>query len=523
MVKKTMKNTVGEATKYISRAKSIKKLQISLKDFRRLCILKGVYPREPPKKLFKTGKTYYHKKDINYIMHEKILQKFREQKAWAKKLQKLKARKDEMRVKKLLKDKPTYTLNHLIKERYPTFIDALRDLDDPLCLISLFSCFAAHKSLGVKRNIVEKCIRLQREFNLYIIKSRSLEKVFVSIKGIYYQAQIEGQKITWIQPFQLPAELPVEVDYKVMLTFLEFYEILVKFVNFKLFSNLGIKYPITINQSIEDQSYFSYSSFVLETKDSQQTLEQVEQENLKYQIDDKFAKDDNIQILQNGNSNDKKDLFTNCVFFLSTEVPRLSLEFVILAFGGKVSWSGCESFPITQDDPQITHFITDRNPKFLKFLKNREYVQPQWIYDSVNNAVLLPVAEYGPGKSLPSHLSPFVEYNDTEYKPQRQKDIEKLKGIEVQEEDEDNDIQVKNDDDDDEEEEDFEPNQKTIVNSQQLGSNDEDDEEDEDQEISEDKEESKEQDSEIQEVQVEVDQSEEENEYDHQKALKKKL
>ena len=35
-----------------------------------------------------------------------------------------------------------------------------------------------------------------------------------------------------------------DVDYKVMGTFLEFYQGLVKFVNYKLFSDAGLQYPI---------------------------------------------------------------------------------------------------------------------------------------------------------------------------------------------------------------------------------------------------------------------------------------
>jgi pescadillo protein len=38
-----------------------------------------------------------------------------------------------------------------------------------------------------------------------------------------------------------------------------------------------------------------------------------------------------------------KNLFKKLKFFLSREVPRYSLEFVILAFGGEIYWDGDDS------------------------------------------------------------------------------------------------------------------------------------------------------------------------------------
>ena len=49
--------------------------------------------------------------------------------------------------------------------------------------------------------------------------------------GIYYQAEVQGQTVTWLVPHATSQVLPPDVDYKVMLTFLEFYQTLLKWMS----------------------------------------------------------------------------------------------------------------------------------------------------------------------------------------------------------------------------------------------------------------------------------------------------
>mmetsp|Transcript_46332 Transcript_46332/g.53694 ORF Transcript_46332/g.53694 Transcript_46332/m.53694 type:complete len:539 (+) Transcript_46332:19-1635(+) len=455
MGRKIKKGVKGEVSQYITRSKAIRKLQVSLKDFRRLCILKGIYPREPKKKFEGNTKTYYHVKDINFLAHDQLLDKFREIATTLRKHRKALRKDDKDKAQRIKENIPKYTLNHVIKERYPTFVDALRDLDDPLSLMNLFAAFPAHHLHGIPSHKVQMAIRLSREFNYYVIKSHSLRKVFLSIKGIYYQAEAQGQAITWITPYFFTQKMPIDLDYKVMITFLEFYEALMKFVNFKLYKSIGLAYPPKVDVDLVNAQAFSYKAMIADNlhTDIEQKMQSLDDQ--KYQISKEFEQDQEVKKINEKYQTSGSTLFKKLVFFLNREVPKYSLEFVIQAFGGEVLW---DTDDVNIDDERITHVVTDRDPSQLKMNKNKEYVQPQWVYDSVNNKILLPVQEYAPGKILPPHLSPFVDSKEEGgYKPQRQKDLEKLKGEMEPEEDED--LEEGKDGDMEEEEEDEEETQ----------------------------------------------------------------
>lgn len=88
------------------------------KNCRRLSILKGIFPREPKKKFKGNNHTYYHVKDVAFLQHEPLLDKFRDIRAYQKKIKKAEAKKNADLATLLRTREPTYKLDRLVRERF---------------------------------------------------------------------------------------------------------------------------------------------------------------------------------------------------------------------------------------------------------------------------------------------------------------------------------------------------------------------------------------------------------------------
>merc|ERR1712038_2076721 len=429
MVKRLFKHESGAATQFISRRRARKKLQLSLADFRRLCILKGIYPHEPKnKKKVNKGstapRTFYFAKDINFLAHEPLIEKFRAHKATIKKLKRHTGRRDFVQAEKTRNTLEDYNVDHIVLERYPNFTDALRDLDDALSLVCLFATFP--QSRKVHTSTIQLCERLRNEWFHYIIESKSIKKAFISIKGIYIQANVLGENITWVLPHSRAYTPPSDVDFRVMSTFTEFYTSLIGFTLFQLYKREDLVYPpqcliesekdIGLEKSKNEEKIKSLIYGLV--KSGEKNVEKEGEINLEEQKLEENLDDDNEERKKLEEDEEKqKNLFKGLVFYFNREVPSEYFILVVRCLGGKVV--------LDEDDKEITHQIVDRPGLEMKHGAKRSYLQPQWVFDSVNAGLLMPVSRYLPGAELPAHLSPFVKH-DGSYKPPERLEIEAL-------------------------------------------------------------------------------------------------
>lgn len=464
MSREKKKGTSGNAKAFITRAKALKKLQVSLSEFRRLCILKGIYPRDPRKKLEGSDKTYYLRKDIDFLRHERLISTIRQENAHKKKEVRARAKRRIDILKRLALSKPKARLDHLVVERYPNFTDAIRELDDPVCIVALFANLPADHRVGIAPERITNCQRLLKEFHNFVAETNALKRCFVSIKGYYFQARIAGELVTWVTPHRFSQVLPADVDYSVMLTFLELYECILSFVNFRLYTSENLAYPPKISRvahakglelgaveverktiahgrnastalifngplpdqvQVSDQAVKKVQEMAMIAESEDEDEEGIEEEYEDKQDSDRAkasgAQDEPSNMGMEGKDMDfstSRGVFDAKAFVLGREVPYIELEFALKASGAA---------RVTREDDLAdglsrlegyTHWVIDRPTIAGQRDMSLEYVQPQYVFDSINAGVALPTSLYAPGNNLPPHLSPFVtDEDDGGYRP----------------------------------------------------------------------------------------------------------
>lgn len=422
MVKKPWRPTKGEAGLYMVRAKALRKLGVSLADFRRLCILKGVFPRIPKKKLQGRDKVYYHVKDIQHLACEPLLNKFREQKVITKKIAKAVAKHDVSKAQLIEGRQTQADISHIIRERYPTLLHALRDLDDAVSCIALFATLPVAPTGNITGGVISECRQLIDQWLFLTSELKCVNKVFASLKGYYYEATILGQNIVWLAPHEFSTSPAKDVDLRVMATFLELYRALMKFTMFKLYQLAGLRFPPSPIQ----MSVGAEGRFLNLRADS------VPAASLPADAPALVSNDPAAQA--------RRKLFSKQTFYVSRETPVFQLVYVLRACGAKVT--GFDETipeiakplsPITATEESITHQIVDRPTEAFEKMcerqltaelrNSRTFVQPQWVFDCINNNALLPAEFYGPGVVPPSHLSPFVDDEAEGHIPEQRKVI----------------------------------------------------------------------------------------------------
>ncbi|BAM83120.1 nucleolar protein pescadillo [Cyanidioschyzon merolae strain 10D] len=480
VAERNKKGTSGAAATYVTRAKALRMLQLSLSDFRRLCILKGKFPRDPRNKFEGPRRTYYLKKDIQFLAHEPLINKFRELAAFRRRYRRALARGEFSQAALAARSSPVYSLEHLIRERYPSFTDALAELDDALTMVHTFAEISrpGDGRRGVSRGLfpparLENCARLAREWQLFLmLRPGHLRRLFASVRGFYFEAQIEGVRILWSQPHRFVQYVPPSVDLKVMSTFLEFHEALLHFVLLRLYRRvLGVEYPPRVDRNAESRGALLREMMEVRTLAQ---LGPIPESNcidvpLSVSRSNRDSTDSNMhdstgalrlasagtgtgaaasQQVQNGTDVDEEaletvsnqgthspettapppslvdglaqtdhsrdtlaNLFRGLYFYVHRETPVHILEMVLYACGAEAVGyeSPCTSTsPLTIDDDRIHYVIADRPLEMLPSRRlDREYIQPQWVFDSINEAFRLPTWLYRVGRRLPPHLSPW--------------------------------------------------------------------------------------------------------------------
>lgn len=348
--------------KYISRKAAVARMNVTEKMFDKLSVLCSVYPVVADSKHChdKSVGWYYKIDDIKRIFYSDVCSTL------FNNVEKDKRRKDYIRFEqhsradKIVDDEVNFV--ELVKQKYDGFGASIEDLGNTLRNLYVI------KMLSIDN--VEADLSTFEEF---IIERRWLSKAFLARKGIYYGFSCEKIIVCWFVPYpgyglsDLVEEKQERLETKTKLDF--------DFLDFGSFSEEDepSEEGDQNDPNKMDISLLKYGSPLLKT-------------HLKLILH-------KLRILYpDGPSN--SSIFEGQRFFVDIKSIPEQIEFVIRCGGGEIASLPDANIVVTESVDEIRDAMI--------------YIQPQYVFDSLNQHRMIPFDEYLVGKSpLPAHLSPF--------------------------------------------------------------------------------------------------------------------
>lgn len=349
--------------RFVSRKTALEKLDLTNKKFDKLCVLNAIYPViADSKHSYDIAEGWYYKiDDIKKLYFSDSLKILRKN-----------CKKDEKRENflkfgniekaKHIKNEETNFID-LVKNKYNKFGDSLEDLGNTiknLYLIKILKVDDVDQDLST--------------FQQFIIDENLLNRAFLSRKGVFYSFNCSRLIVFWFVPYP----------------------------SYNLNDYAEEKEDKFVKQRID----LDFLEFDLSSDDEESTEKndpaKMDISLLKYGLP-LYKKHlqlslHKLKTLFNNENRKRNLIFNDRKFCIQTKSIFEEIKFVILSGKGQI----CD---FDESEIVITETIED-------LVDGKIYLQPQYIFDSLNQGKMLGYDLYHVGKTCPKHISPFPETID---------------------------------------------------------------------------------------------------------------
>ncbi len=348
---------------------AISKLNIDTSLFHKLCVLCSIFPviSENKKTIGNEEGWFYTIEDIKRIYYSEAYE--------IVKGNKKREDKREMFLKKGITFKKVTNLQvnyvTLIKNKYSCFGESLCDLGNSVRGLYFAKLFNLGEETGTLKY-----------FEKFVTEKKILKNGFMSQRGIYFSFEVEGKIIMWMVPYigknlcdLIEAKKYSEEDKLNDTTDSD--EQVLDFEHLIDDSSECNSENLFLDDINKIDSNFLNNSIPLLEMHVKLVLLKLEKMKLKEK---------------------EKLIFENIKFYVETKSIKTQLEFAIEACGGRIVTLEQAEYIICEQVDLLKEEVT--------------YVQPQFIFDCLNQNKFLSTDLYSISKALPEHLSPFPNVFD---------------------------------------------------------------------------------------------------------------